>query len=527
MTQDKAQAAGAVSIDSPEFRELLVAYRHELVSYQEEARQKVFAYADAHAAQRYEAGYRKGCAATLIGPVVQGWQERADRSDASLARAEAAEAELEEWRFTNRIDELQRRCGRAEASLARLVEGIDNTISNAIYGYGAQLEDHAGAVDAIAKALRALLPAKADTKLQANAGPLPGDMPVDRFIASLPLPQYPSTPAPAMGEELPPPVATASKGAVAFFVKWTETGKPLQGIINLFTADQMHAYGRACMALRQPGAETAGKQWVLAKETVVEFPGSRPDLGYTLLSGVGVFASFEEVSATIAEFKLPLGWVAMTLEQLLPGAMLSVHTPAAPVSQPAAQDEDSDWRRLALQFDGHRMQALGHLKAMVQDPAAHTPVVEQFLAAGPLSGEEVLAERIKAIAERTASQPAAQEPRRDFATPRVDALKELWADDGASRGAAYICMRDLAAELEHELRNTAPAPLSAPAGSEKERTAARYAILRESVWVNEDGDFVISSNARHEGDAGKQFDALADELNRAALAAQQKNGETK
>ena len=90
--------------------------------------------------------------------------------------------------------------------------------------------------------------------------------------------------------------------------------------------------GRACMALRQPAGQ---EQWVLAKETVVEFPDSRLDLGYMLLGGVGVFNSFEEVSATIAEFKLPLGWVAMTLEQLLPGAMMSVHTPVDPVSQPA------------------------------------------------------------------------------------------------------------------------------------------------------------------------------------------------
>lgn len=67
---------------------------------------------------------------------------------------------------------------------------------------------------------------------------------------------------------------------------------------------------------------------------------------------------------------------------------------AAPVQ---AQEPDNEWRRLALQFDGHRMQAIGHLKYMVKDAEAHKLSAEQFLSAGPLSGEAVLAERIKAL----------------------------------------------------------------------------------------------------------------------------------
>lgn len=58
------------------------------------------------------------------------------------------------------------------------------------------------------------------------------------------------------------------------------------------------------------------------------------------------------------------------------------------------------WRTLALQFDGHRMAALGHLKMMLVDPVKHGPVVTEFLAAPPLSGEEVLAERIAALASK-------------------------------------------------------------------------------------------------------------------------------
>ncbi len=62
------------------------------------------------------------------------------------------------------------------------------------------------------------------------------------------------------------------------------------------------------------------------------------------------------------------------------------------------EDAEAGWRRLALQFDGHRMQALWHLKKMLENPEAHREAAEKFLSAGPLSGEEVLAERIKAIA---------------------------------------------------------------------------------------------------------------------------------
>lgn len=60
-------------------------------------------------------------------------------------------------------------------------------------------------------------------------------------------------------------------------------------------------------------------------------------------------------------------------------------------------ESDTDWRRLAMQFDGHRMQALGNLRLMVQDPQGHRAQAEAFLSAGPLSGEKVLEERIKEI----------------------------------------------------------------------------------------------------------------------------------
>ena len=50
--------------------------------------------------------------------------------------------------------------------------------------------------------------------------------------------------APAF-EEVPMPeaVAHASKGPVAFFVKWTVSGSQLRGHFDLYTADQLRAYG--------------------------------------------------------------------------------------------------------------------------------------------------------------------------------------------------------------------------------------------------------------------------------------------
>ena len=87
----------------------------------------------------------------------------------------------------------------------------------------------------------------------------------------------------------------------------------------------------------------------------------------------------------------------------------------------ATETADS-WRRLALQFDGHRMQALWHLKRILHADSSvdEYKAAEQFLAAPPLDGEAVLAQRIAALA---ATQPAAQGM--DALTPAVrDVLAE-------------------------------------------------------------------------------------------------------
>lgn len=76
---------------------------------------------------------------------------------------------------------------------------------------------------------------------------------------------------------------------------------------------------------------------------------------------------------------------------------------------PAEDDDEEVWRRLALQFDGHRMRAIGLLKlidhTLKGGPAFATEKIQgdiaRFLSEPPLSGEEVLAERIARAAAPT------------------------------------------------------------------------------------------------------------------------------
>ncbi|MDI6405001.1 DUF551 domain-containing protein [Cronobacter malonaticus] len=79
-------------------------------------------------------------------------------------------------------------------------------------------------------------------------------------------------------------------------------------------------------------------------------------------------------------------------------------------------DSEIKWRELALQFDGHRMQAICFLKQILKElPEAEFSSAREFLKAGPLPGEEVLRNRIAALA-----QPAPVVPE--------DVLKRLLPD---------------------------------------------------------------------------------------------------
>ncbi|EPD3811085.1 DUF551 domain-containing protein [Cronobacter dublinensis] len=69
---------------------------------------------------------------------------------------------------------------------------------------------------------------------------------------------------------------------------------------------------------------------------------------------------------------------------------------------PVEHEDDSEikWRELALQFDGHRMQAICFLKQILKEfPETEFSSAREFLKSGPLSGEEVLRNRIAALAQ--------------------------------------------------------------------------------------------------------------------------------
>jgi len=80
-----------------------------------------------------------------------------------------------------------------------------------------------------------------------------------------------------------------------------------------------------------------------------------------------------------------------------------VASPTKPVadSVEAVEDDEpdvaSEWRRLALQFDDHRMRALSHMRALLTDPSGYESKARAFLSEPPLSGEQVLADRLASM----------------------------------------------------------------------------------------------------------------------------------
>ena len=107
---------------------------------------------------------------------------------------------------------------------------------------------------------------------------------------------------------------------------------------------------------------------------------------------------------------------------------------AALESQLAEEAEAANnWRRLALQFDGHRMQALGYLKALLKGEKDLETGARTFIASPPLSGEQVLAERIAAMAKHAT-----------FSTEHA-----TFADELATQGAQHANAFDVPTELQH------------------------------------------------------------------------------
>ena len=113
-------------------------------------------------------------------------------------------------------------------------------------------------------------------------------------------------------------------------------------------------------------------------------------------------AELRRQHARIAELEAQLSAIAHTAE----GATAQTETLRAEL---ADETEAADnWRRIALQFDNHRLQALGHLKAILHPDSSvdEYKTAELFLKAPPLDGESVLAQR---IAKLSAAATQAQE----------------------------------------------------------------------------------------------------------------------
>lgn len=97
-----------------------------------------------------------------------------------------------------------------------------------------------------------------------------------------------------------------------------------------------------------------------------------------------------------------------------------------------------NWRRLALQFDHHRLQALGHLKAILHPDSSvdEYKTAELFLKAPPLDGESVLAQRIAELSTATQAQAAAPavlpEPAAWLATFRPKGMSSSHSIAGAN-----------------------------------------------------------------------------------------------
>lgn len=66
------------------------------------------------------------------------------------------------------------------------------------------------------------------------------------------------------------------------------------------------------------------------------------------------------------------------------------------------RDDETTWRDLALQFDGHRIEALSLLRYVSEsrncaEATGRASEIKAFLSKPPLSGEAVLAQRIAAL----------------------------------------------------------------------------------------------------------------------------------
>ena len=134
-------------------------------------------------------------------------------------------------------------------------------------------------------------------------------------------------------------------------------------------------------------------------------------------------AELRSQHARIAELEAQLSAIAHTAE----GATAQTETLRAELAEETEAAEN--WRRLALQFDNHRLQALGHLKAILRPDSSvdEYKTAELFLKAPPLDGESVLARRIAELSATTQAQAGAQDAWQSIeSAPKDGTWMQLW-----------------------------------------------------------------------------------------------------
>ena len=155
-----------------------------------------------------------------------------------------------------------------------------------------------------------------------------------------------------------------------------------------------------------------------------------------------------------------------------------------------------NWRRLALQFDNHRMQALGHLKAVVNPGAVFDAykAAKAFLNAPPLGGEEVLAQRLAELA----ATPAAVDmgiPMSESDAPAVLPEPAAWLATFRPKG--MLSSHSVAGTNLEELKR------SVPSGSKFKPLYAQPAYYRNALppygVVSAEEHWAETEHAKHYG----------------------------
>lgn len=193
-------------------------------------------------------------------------------------------------------------------------------------------------------------------------------------------------------------------------VEWIESDMSCDGDADI-VAELLRQHARIeeleeqLSAIGAGGVEPLRKQaedgWIqdgplLYRLTDERRPRNRDEINVTMANG----SRTEEARTRRASELLHAIRAAIRHAQVVPDEVKKLRDELAEETEAA-----ENWRGLALQFDNHRMQAIGHLKA-VTNPAAcfdKYKAAKAFLSAPPLSGEEVLAQRLAELATTPAT----------------------------------------------------------------------------------------------------------------------------